>query len=237
MHACTVESATTSTQHPSPTPSVPSRSLASFQVAVFAPKGGTLSAEFLEFGFRFLFVTGAIGLIHLRVSSDSSCRMLGRPVLCSCTSCYLDPMVRLCTPSLLMQSRFSLPFLTALPVHCTLEITFAVPVICFAFACCISLFVVDFWVSPEVSYTVSHPTVLVHSHPVHFPPMSLRSLCLSCLSFQRSEQSTPFLWLCFCIFPSLPASLLFSSGPPTTRVAVPVRPVSWVSSPLLTSPS
>ena len=36
MHACTVESATTSTQHPSPTPSVPSRSLASFQVAVFA---------------------------------------------------------------------------------------------------------------------------------------------------------------------------------------------------------
>ena len=53
MHACTVESATTSTQHPSPTPSVPSRSLASFQIAVFAPEGGTLSAEFLEFGFRF----------------------------------------------------------------------------------------------------------------------------------------------------------------------------------------
>ena len=51
MHACTVESATTSTQHPSPTPSVPSRSLASFQIAVFAPEGGTLSAEFLEFGF------------------------------------------------------------------------------------------------------------------------------------------------------------------------------------------
>ena len=208
MHACTVESATTSTQHPSPTPSVPSRSLASFQVAVFAPKGGTLSAEFLEFGFRFLFVTGAIGLIHLRVSSDSSCRMLGRPVLYSCTSRYLDPMVRLCTPLLLMQSRFSLPLLTALPVHCTLVITFAVPVICFAFACCISLFVVDFWVSPEVSYTVSHPTVLVHSHPVHFPPMSLRSLCLSCLSFQRSEQSAPCLWLCFCIFRSLPASLI-----------------------------
>ena len=51
MHACTVDSATTSTQHPSPTPSVPSRSLASIQIAVFAPEGGTLSAEFLEFGF------------------------------------------------------------------------------------------------------------------------------------------------------------------------------------------
>ena len=45
MHACTVDSAITSTQHPSPTPSVPSRSLASFQIAVFAPEGGTLSAE------------------------------------------------------------------------------------------------------------------------------------------------------------------------------------------------
>ena len=30
------------------------------------------------------------------------------------------------------------------------------------------LFVVDFCVSPEVSNTASHPTVLVHSHPVHF---------------------------------------------------------------------
>ena len=51
MHACTVDSATTSTQHPSPTPSVPSRSLASIQIAVFAPEGGTLSAES---GVRFL---------------------------------------------------------------------------------------------------------------------------------------------------------------------------------------
>ena len=168
MHACTVESATTSTQHPSPTPSVPSRSLASFQIAVFAPEGGTLSAEFLEFGFRFLFVTGAIGFIHLRVSSDSSCRMFGRPVLYSCTSCYRDPMVRPLTPILLVQSRVSLPFLTAPPVHHTLVITFALPVICFAFACCISLFVVDFCVSPEVSHTAPPPAVLVHSHPVHF---------------------------------------------------------------------
>ena len=153
-------------------------------------------------------MTGAIGLIHLRVSSDSSCRMFSRPVLYSCTSCHRDPMVRLCTPILLVQSRVSLPFLTALPVHHTLVITFAVPVICFAFTCCILLFVVDFWVSPEVSYTASHPTVLVHSHPVHFQLTPLRSPCLLCVSFQRSEQSAPYLWLCFCIFLSLPASFV-----------------------------
>ena len=77
-------------------------------------------------------------------------------------------MVRLYTPILLVQSRVSLPFLTALPVHRTLVITFALPVICFAFACCILLFVVDFCVSPEVSHTEPRPAVLVHRHPVHF---------------------------------------------------------------------
>ena len=38
MHACTVESATTSTQHPSPTPSVPSRSLACFRLQFSRPR-------------------------------------------------------------------------------------------------------------------------------------------------------------------------------------------------------
>ena len=130
--------------------------------------------------FPIFVVTGAIGIIHLRVSSDSSCRMFGRPVLYSCTSCYRDPMVRLCTPILLVQSRVSLPFLTAPPVHHTLVITFALPVICFAFACCILLFVVDFWVSPEVPTQPHIPlrlfaVILCISNQCHFDPFACRA--------------------------------------------------------------
>ena len=54
---------------------------------------------------------------------------------------------------------------------------------------------------PRSSYTASHPTALVRSHPVHFQPMSLRSLCLLCLSFQRSEQSAPLLGLASASIP------------------------------------
>jgi hypothetical protein len=160
-----------------------------------------------------LFVTGAIGLIHLRVSSDSSCRMFSRPVLYSCTSCYRDPMVRLCTPILLVQSRVSLPFLTALPVHHTLVITFALPVICFAFTCCILLFVVDFLCQPRsfphsttscracsqpscafLTNATAIPMLIALTLPAiraNLPPFSRRCFLLSPIAFHHQHFLIP----------------------------------------------